>query len=302
MAQRPTRSLKHEYELFVEQEIENYKESIPRSVLLGIGDDAVSSLTAAPQFALTELLLCDEVDRIIFKRLRLPAYDTWRRRRVKLIDELRRPEHWGLRPDDVLVRTLPSATDGRVLVAGAADAVSALYLAANGCDVTTLTPESDALERVMQAAIGAGLAGRVHVQIGDLSSWTPEDSAQRRHRESVRARRDVIGRARQSHPAVAGRDGGRRCSPRADDPAGRKVERCGVARGASEPVSRLDGHGRAKRRAREELSGAKGSSVVALLRPYLNETRVSAFVFHSDTTYRLSSPAFCCVSLYQLYT
>ena len=26
----------------------------------------------------------------------------------------------------------------------------------------------------MQAAIGAGLAGRVHAQIGDLSSWTPE--------------------------------------------------------------------------------------------------------------------------------
>ena len=52
--------------------------------------------------------------------------------------------------------------------------VSALYLAANGCDVTTLTPESEALERVMQAAIGAGLAGRVHALIGDLSSWTPE--------------------------------------------------------------------------------------------------------------------------------
>jgi hypothetical protein len=174
MAQRLTRSLKHEYELFVEQEIENYKESVPRSVLLGIGDEAVTSLSAAPQFALTELLLCEEVDRLIFRRLRLPSYDTWRRRRVKLIDELRRPEHWGLRSDDVLVRALPTSTDGRVLVAGAADEVSALYLAANGCDVTTLTAESGALERVMQAAIGAGLAGRVHAQIGDLSSWTPE--------------------------------------------------------------------------------------------------------------------------------
>jgi hypothetical protein len=170
---RPTRSLKHEYELFVEQEIENYKESVPRSVLLCIGDDAVASLTAAPQFALTELLLCDEVDRIIFKRLRLPAYDTWRRRRVKLIDELRRPEHWGLRPDDVLVRALPSSSEGRVLVAGAADEVSALYLAANGLQVTTLTAEVDALERVMQAAIGAGLAGRVHAEVGDLASFKP---------------------------------------------------------------------------------------------------------------------------------
>ncbi|HEY9226234.1 MAG TPA: hypothetical protein VIP11_06290 [Gemmatimonadaceae bacterium] len=172
-AHRPTRSLKHEYELFVEQEIENYKESVPRSVLLAIGDDAVSSLSSAPQFALTELVLCDEVDKIIFKRLRLPSYETWRRRRLKLIDELRRPEHWGLRPDDALVRALPQSTDGRVLVAGAPDEVSALYLAANGCEVTTLTPEEDALERVMQAAIGAGLAGRVHAQVGDLSSWTP---------------------------------------------------------------------------------------------------------------------------------
>lgn len=171
---RPTRSLKHEYELFVEQEIENYKESVPRSVLLCIGDDAVSALSSEPQFALTELLLCDEVDRIIFKRLRLPAYDTWRRRRLKLIDELRRPEHWGLRPDDVLVRALPTSTEGRVLLAGASDEISALYLAANGLDVTTLTPEVDALERVMQAAIGAGLAGRVHAEIGDLSSWTPQ--------------------------------------------------------------------------------------------------------------------------------
>lgn len=170
---RPTRSLKHEYELFVEQEIENYKESVPRSVLLCIGDAAVASLSAAPQFALTELLLCDEVDRIIFERLRLPGYVTWRRRRVKLIEELRRPEHWGLRPDDMLVRVLPSPSEGHVLVAGASDEGSALYLAANGLEVTTLTPEADALERVMQAAIGAGLAGRVQAHVGDLASFTP---------------------------------------------------------------------------------------------------------------------------------
>ena len=171
---RPTRSLKHEYELFVEQEIENYKESVPRSVLLSIGDEAVASLSAQPQFALTELVLCDQVDRIIFRRLRLPAYNTWRRRRLKLIDELRRPEHWGLRPDDMLVRALPPDSDGRVLVAGASDEVSALYLAANGCAVTALTPELETKERMEQAAIGAGLSYRVDARVGDLSSWMPE--------------------------------------------------------------------------------------------------------------------------------
>jgi hypothetical protein len=173
-AHRPTRSLKHEYELFVEQEIENYKESVPRGVLLGIGDEAVSSLSNDPQFALTELLVWQEVDRLIVKRLRLPTYDTWRRRRIKLIDEMRRPEHWGLRADDALVRALPAESDGRVLVAGAADETSALYLAANGCEVTTLASEFETVERVNQAAIGAGLSSRVHARIGDLSSWMPD--------------------------------------------------------------------------------------------------------------------------------
>ncbi|MEO7083527.1 MAG: hypothetical protein ABI442_14380 [Gemmatimonadaceae bacterium] len=171
---RLTRSLKHEYELFVEQEIENYKESVPRGVLLGIGDEAVSQLFAQPQFALTELVLCEEVDRIIFKRLRLPTYSAWRRRRQKMIDELRKPTHWGLSPNDMLVRTLSPSGEGRVLLAGASDEGSALYLAANGCQVTTLTSEGDALERVMQAAIGAGLAGRVHAQMGDISTFTPD--------------------------------------------------------------------------------------------------------------------------------
>jgi hypothetical protein len=174
MAQRPPRSLKYEYALFVEQEIENYKESLPRSVLLGIGDDAVTALGAQQQLALTELLLCEEVDRIIFKRLRLPTYSTWRRRRVKLIAELRRPEHWGLRSDDVLVRALEPRSDTRVLVAGANDDVAALYFAANGCEVTAITSEVEQVERVMQAAIQAGLGERVHAELGDLGSWRPQ--------------------------------------------------------------------------------------------------------------------------------
>lgn len=173
MAPRPTRSLKHEYELYLEHEIENYKESVPRSVLLSIGDEAVSSLSQQPQFALTELLLCEEVDRLIIRRLRLPKYDAWRRQRVKLIAELRRPEHWGLRPDDALVRAVQPSPDGRVLVADGGDGVAPLYLAANGRDVTTIASGHEIAERVMEAAIHAGLAERVHPHIGDLASWTP---------------------------------------------------------------------------------------------------------------------------------
>ena len=174
MASRPSRSLKHEYELYLEREIENYKESVPRSVLLSIGDDAVRALAAQQQFALTELLLVDEVDKIIFKRLRLPAYATWRKRRIKLMEELRRPEHWGLSPDDMVVRAVQAvAADSRVLLAGAEVETPALYLAANGCDVTALA-EPDAVQRVLDAAEQAGLGERVHATALALESWTPD--------------------------------------------------------------------------------------------------------------------------------
>jgi hypothetical protein len=174
MAPRPSRSLKHEYALYLEREIENYKESVPRSVLLSIGDDAVRALADQQQFALTELLLCDEVDKIIFKRLRLPSYATWRKRRLKLLGELRRPEHWGLSADDAVVRTAQTvAADARVLVAGAGVETPTLYLAANGCDVTALA-KADAVQRVMDAAEEVGLGERVHASTVALDSWMPE--------------------------------------------------------------------------------------------------------------------------------
>jgi hypothetical protein len=169
----PQRSLRHEYELYVEEEIEKYKESVPRSALLGIGDEAANALAADPQIALTERVLCEEVDRIIRKRLRLASYRAWRRRRLKLLAELRRPEHWGLQPDDAVVCALRGGVDSRVLVAGARDERSALYLAALRCEVTTIDTERDALERVLDAAFEAGLGERVHAEIADLSNWSP---------------------------------------------------------------------------------------------------------------------------------
>ena len=129
MPHRPPRSLRHEYELFVEQEIENYKDSSPRSSLLKIGDEAVASLAGQMQLALTELLLCEEVDRLIRGRLRLPTYRTWKARRVKLLERYRTPEHWGLPADSALVRDVQPNADGHVLIAGEASEGAALYLA-----------------------------------------------------------------------------------------------------------------------------------------------------------------------------
>lgn len=174
MAPRPQRSLRHEYELFVEQEIEGYKDSVPRNALLSIGDEAVSNLRAREQLALDELLLCDEVDRIIAKRLRIPSYDTWRKRRLKDLEAMRRPERWGLSADDPVVRATTPNEPGRVLVAGAPGSAAPLYLAANGHRVTTLAREASVVARVLSDAEAAGVAERIDGQVIDLRKWIPK--------------------------------------------------------------------------------------------------------------------------------
>ncbi len=170
----PQRSLKHEYELLVEREVEHYKDAVPRSVLLAIGDEAAAALCAQPQLALTELMLCGEVDRIISGRLRLPSFRVWRRRHLKALQDYRRPEHWGIRPDAPLVTAIGRAVESHVLLAGAGEPGPALYLAAHGCAVTALEGHHDAIDRVMSAAEAAGLTRRVRGYVSDVGSWVPD--------------------------------------------------------------------------------------------------------------------------------
>jgi hypothetical protein len=173
MLSSPPRSLRHEYDVYVEREIESYKDSLPRAVLLGIGDEAVSSLRAQEQLTFDEMVLWDEVDRLIKLRLRIPTYQTWRRRRLRILEKYRRPEHWGMQPTDALVCAIHATHEMRVLVAGAEAPATALYLAANGCEVTAIDQAEDVVDRVMLAAAEAGLTQRVHGCVGELGGWAP---------------------------------------------------------------------------------------------------------------------------------
>ena len=177
MDQSSPRSLKHEYDLYVENEIEVYKDSISRTALLKIGDEAVASLHSQTQFTMSELLLCDEVDRIIRKRLRIPSYATWRKKEVKRLKEqaeFRRPEHWGVRPDSALAREVNLPQDARVLVAGPAAASTALYLAAQGCSVTAIDPASDG-DVPIKPEEAALMTGRVDKLPVTLTEWSPAE-------------------------------------------------------------------------------------------------------------------------------
>ncbi len=169
------RSLRSEYQEFVEREIEDYKNSVSRDFLYSIAAEADVALGGGAQLGMRDVLLADEVDRIIAKRLRLPSYETWRRRLLKNASELRRPEHWGLRPDTPLKQAIPPhAGSASVLVAGPRIEGSALYFAANGCEVMAVESEVAVVNKVLQSAKDAGLTEKLRGFVADLVSFTPD--------------------------------------------------------------------------------------------------------------------------------
>jgi hypothetical protein len=64
---------------WVEEQIEDYKAALSRDELMTLADEAVQQLFDAPdgQIPLTEILLRDVVDMLLFRRLKLPTYNQW---------------------------------------------------------------------------------------------------------------------------------------------------------------------------------------------------------------------------------
>jgi hypothetical protein len=75
----PTAAPRQLYNAWVEEQIEDYKTGLTRDELLSLADEAVQQLFESPdgQYPLTEILLCDVVDALLFRRLGLPDYKQW---------------------------------------------------------------------------------------------------------------------------------------------------------------------------------------------------------------------------------
>ena len=73
------RSLRRAYEEWVEERVEDYKDSISRDELLAIADRVVEELRTSDggQYQLTELLMCAAVDRYLVRILKLPGFRAW---------------------------------------------------------------------------------------------------------------------------------------------------------------------------------------------------------------------------------
>ena len=174
---RPPRSLKQEYQEFLLQRIEEYKNTLGREELLEIGDEAVRELetSAAGQYLLTEVLLLEHVDRLIAKRLRLPSFPRWRQKHRTLRAAQRAPTHWGLDADGALVTGVRRLEPGDLaVVVGAAALPAALFIAAHEAEVFFLDHDLAVVEGAESRAVTEQLAGRFQALVVTFGGWFPD--------------------------------------------------------------------------------------------------------------------------------
>ena len=171
---RPPRSLRAEYDQFIEQRIEEYKDSLPRSDILSIGDEAMNELADALQFQLTEVVLRDQVDAIIRRRLKLPSFRRWREKHLALRAAQVQPGHWGLAAHDPVVALAEVIEDqDPVMVIGAADGACPLLLAAHGAVVHVCDPDIAAIYGLEGRALNEQLGGQIECTVTQLERFEP---------------------------------------------------------------------------------------------------------------------------------
>jgi len=170
-------SLRQEYEQFLLERIEDYKNQLSRGELLGVADEAVRELEVGPdeQLVLTEVLMLEHVDRLIMRRLRLPSYRRWRDRHTRLRRAQREATHWGLPPDLPLEDLAQRLEDGdTAVVVGSAAAGAAYFLAAHEADVIVVAESVPAVDAIEARAAQEALATRIQALVVLLGDWFPD--------------------------------------------------------------------------------------------------------------------------------
>ena len=173
---RPRPSTKRQYDEYILQKIEAYKNSLSRDQLLLLGDEANQELHAAieGQFVLTEILMLDSVDDLIKRRLKLKPFKKWKAWIKDLRDAQREPTHWGLEPECPVAGLVRRAEpqDEAVVVGGAADG-AAFLLAAHEIPVTFLAADLGSVDRVESRVEDESLAVPVIATVVDFELWCP---------------------------------------------------------------------------------------------------------------------------------
>jgi len=77
----PDLAPRQQYLAWVEDQIDEFKAGLTRDELLELAEEALDRLLDSPdgQYPLTEILLCDAVDQLLFVRLDMPDFRQWTR-------------------------------------------------------------------------------------------------------------------------------------------------------------------------------------------------------------------------------
>ncbi len=170
---RPRPSLRHQYDEYILQRIESYKNSIPRDELMRLGDEAAAGLHNGTegQFLLTEILMLDSVDDLIKKRLKLKSFHKWKDWVRSLRDAQREPTHWGVEPDCPVVGLLRRVeSDDHALVVGPNTEGIACLLAAHEMAVTYLAGDLGSVDRLESRCDGEALSAALFCQWVDFGN------------------------------------------------------------------------------------------------------------------------------------
>jgi hypothetical protein len=171
---RSIRSLRQQYALYVDDRVEQYKNSISRDELFRLGDEALVERPEQEQFLLTELLAETIVNDLIKRRLGLPSFETWRKKHPKLRAAQKDATHWGLDPTHLVAGLAPRIEpDDSVLVVGAGAEACAYLLAAHDAVVTFLDRDFGVVERAEARVAAESLSSTFDAICVQFGRWLP---------------------------------------------------------------------------------------------------------------------------------
>ena len=171
---RPLRSLRQQYDLYIMDRIEHYKNSISREELLRQADEAMVDLRGDEQFLLTEVLAQTAVDEFIKKRLGIRGFESWRKSYPKLRAAQRDPTHWGLDANHLVATLAPRIEpDDAVLVVGSGAEACAYLLAAHDGVVTFLDGDFGVVDRAEHRIAMESLSSTFEAMCVQFGKWLP---------------------------------------------------------------------------------------------------------------------------------
>lgn len=173
---RPLRSLREQYDLYILDRIEHYKNSISRDELMRLGDEAMGELRddGDQQFLLTEVLVATAVDDLIKRRLGTPRFESWRKSYPKRRAAQRDPAKWGLDSSHLVAGLAPRIEQGDpVLVVGAGAEACAYLLAAHDATVTFLDRDIRVIDRAENRIAVESLSSTFEGMCVQFGDWVP---------------------------------------------------------------------------------------------------------------------------------